>query len=336
MRLFKKKEKEPEVFYDSKISLDGGINFLTAEEAMPIIEKLKIWSKVYDSFDPKIFERVRKTSFEYTPLSLLKKYLSYSPTNIVMGKKKTDIWIIGDDYFSLRDRDFHEVSGQHETYYDDNTAFIVSCGSLSYNSNKILRSFVAIIGSWNTKYYERASANWHGAGVDIELAWNEWNTKRLYGSKFFIRPGEIIEFKGIRIFTFGGGFPIECFKEINTPIEFEGSNITEETIEHARENLAKHNWEVDYVATYYAPNNIHLSLAPGFYTPNIITNFFDELQEKLKYKHWYVGAYNMDRDFENNITALFRKPVCINVEQVKSEAPALPTTNNSFSFKEIK
>lgn len=42
MGLFKKKEKEPEVFYDSKISLDGGINFLTAEEAMPIIEKLKI------------------------------------------------------------------------------------------------------------------------------------------------------------------------------------------------------------------------------------------------------------------------------------------------------
>lgn len=75
MRLFKKKEKEPEVFYDSKISFDGGLTFCTAEEAMPIIEKLKIWSKVYDSFDPKIFERVRKTSFEYTPLSLLKKYL---------------------------------------------------------------------------------------------------------------------------------------------------------------------------------------------------------------------------------------------------------------------
>ncbi len=117
MGLFKKKEKEPEVFYDSKISFDGGLTFCTAEEAMPIIEKLKIWSKVYDSFDPKIFERVRKTSLEYTPLSVLKKYLSYSPNNIVMGKKKTDIWVIGDDYFSLRDRDFHEVSGQHETYY---------------------------------------------------------------------------------------------------------------------------------------------------------------------------------------------------------------------------
>ena len=71
MRLFKKKEKEPEVFYDSKISLDGGINFLTAEEAMPIIEKLKIWSKVYDSFDPKIFERVRKNTCLILPTILL-------------------------------------------------------------------------------------------------------------------------------------------------------------------------------------------------------------------------------------------------------------------------
>ena len=95
MGLFKKKEKEPEVFYDSKISFDGGLTFCTAEEAMPIIEKLKIWSKVYDSFDPKIFERVRKTSLEYTPLSLLKKYLSYSPNNIVMGKKKRIFGLLG-------------------------------------------------------------------------------------------------------------------------------------------------------------------------------------------------------------------------------------------------
>ena len=172
-------------------------------------------------------------------------------------------------------------------------------------------------------FNKKQSLIWNSANVEVE---DRLDIESCSNSEFLIEPGEIIEFKGIRIFTFGGGFPIECFKEINTPIEFEGSNITEETIKHARENLA----------TYYAPNNIHLSLAPGFYTPNIITNFFDELQEKLKYKHWYVGAYNMDRDFENNITALFRKPVCINVEQVKSEAPALPSTNNSFSFKEIK
>ena len=332
MRLFKKKEKEPEVFYDSKISLDGGINFLAAEEAMPIIEKLKIWNKVYDSFDPKIFERVRKTSFEYTPLSLLKKYLSYSPTNIVMGKKKTDIWIIGDGYSSWHDSDFNEKYGQYDTYYDDSTLFVLSCGlSLSDSLSIIHRSFVANVGNVQTDGIKGSQTIWNGANAKVlELDYSD----KKFGKDFLIDKGEVIEV--VKIFTFGGGFPIECFKEINTPIELKGSNITEETIEHARENLAKHNWEVDYVATYYAPNNIHLSLAPGFYTPNIITNFFDELQEKLKYKHWYVGGYNMDRDFENNITALFRKPVCINVEQVKSEAPALPTTNNSFSFKEIK
>ena len=335
MGLFKKKEKESEVFYDSKISFDGGLTFCTAEEAMPIIEKLNIWSKVYDSFDPKIFERVRKTSLEYTPLNDKKKYLSYSPNNIVMGKKKTDIWVVGDfRYASLKDSDFGEEYIQHKTYYDDNTIFVLSCGIYPYNVPHIMERSVKVnIGGRGIKYYKKQSLIWNSANVEVE---DRLHIESCSNSEFLVEPGEIIEFKGIRIFTFGGGFPIECFKEINTPIELEGSNITEETIKHARENLAKHNWEVDYVATYYAPNNIHLSLAPGFYTPNIITNFFDELQEKLKYKHWYVGAYNMDRDFENSITALYRKPVCINVEQVKSEDPALPTTNNSFSFKEIK
>ena len=336
MGLFKKKEKEPEVFYDSKISFDGGLTFCTAEEAMPIIEKLNLWDKVYNSFDPKIFERVRKTSLEYTQLPVLKKYLSYSPSDIVMGKKKTDIWVVGDcKYASLEDSDFGEEYMQYKTYYDDNTIFVLSCGFSSINWPSIIRRSVrANIGGKSTKFYKKQSFIWNGANVEAEDRVHE---NRHPNSDFLIRPGEIIEFKGVKIFAFGGGFPIECFKEINTPIEFEGSNITEETIEHARENLAKHNWEVDYVATYYAPNNIHLSLAPGFYTPNIITNFFDELQEKLKYKHWYVGAYNMDRTFENNITTLFRKPVCINVEQVKTgNNSSLSAGSNSFSFKEIK
>lgn len=336
MGLFKKKEKEPEVFYDSKISLDGGLNFCTAEEAMPIIEKLNLWDKVYSSFDPKIFARVKENSLMFTPFALLHKYLSYSPNNIVMGKKKTDIWVIGDCKFaSLEDSDFGEEYMQYKTYYDDNTIFVLSCGFYPFNGPCIMKRSVRVnIGGYGTKYYKKQSFIWNGANVETEDWFHE---NRQLNSDFRIEPGEIIEFKGVKIFAFGGGFPIERFKEINTPIEFEGSNITEETIERARENLAKHNWEVDYVATYYAPNSIHLSLAPSFYTPNIVTNFFDELQEKLKYKHWYVGAYNMDRDFENNITALFRKPVCINVEQVKnSDAPALPAGNSSFSFKEIK
>lgn len=336
MRLFKKKEKEPEVFYDSKISFDGGLTFCTAEEAMPIIEKLKLWDKIYNSFDPKIFERVRKTSLEYTQLSVLKKYLSYSPNNIVMGKKKTDIWVIGDCAFaSLKDNDFNEEYRKCRSYYDDNTIFVLSCGFYPSSEPSVVnRSVKANVGGMHDKFHKKQSLVWNSANVEIE---DRSYAEGCFNSEFLIEPGEIMEVKGVKIFAFGGGFPIECFKEINTPIEFEGSNITVETIEHARENLAKHNWEVDYVATYYAPNNIHLSLAPGFYTPNIITNFFDELQEKLKYKHWYVGAYNMDRDFENNITALFRKPVCINVEQENSNnATTLPTTNNSFSFKEVK
>ena len=167
MRLFKKKEKEPEVFYDSKISFDGGLTFCTAEEAMPIIEKLKIWSKVYDSFDPKIFERVRKTSLEYTPLSVLKKYLSYSPNNIVMGKKKTDIWIIGDFRFaSLEDSDFGEEYMQYKTYYDDNTIFVLSCGFYPFNRPCIMeRSVMANIGGCGIKYYKKQSLIWNSANV---------------------------------------------------------------------------------------------------------------------------------------------------------------------------
>lgn len=119
----------------------------------------------------------------------------------------------------------------------------------------------------------------------------------------------------------------DCLRNIKTPVEPKLSNVTEEVIELARANLDKCNWEVDYVITGYAPNRIHTSLAPGFYTPNIITNFFDELEEKLKYKHWYVGNYNMDFDFDGNITALCSKYVYINGEpKVYDEIEIQPQT----------
>lgn len=59
MGLFKKKEKEPEVFYDSKISFDSGLTFCTAEEAMPIIEKLNLWDKIYAEPWPEREEELR-------------------------------------------------------------------------------------------------------------------------------------------------------------------------------------------------------------------------------------------------------------------------------------
>ena len=74
-----------------------------------------------------------------------------------MGKKKTDIWIIGDFRFaSLEDSDFGEEYMQYKTYYDDNTIFVLSCGFYPFNRPCIMERSVRVnIGGCGIKYYNR-------------------------------------------------------------------------------------------------------------------------------------------------------------------------------------
>ena len=309
MGLFKKKPKEPEVLYDSKISLDGGTTFFTAEEIWPVIEKMDLWGKIYDTLDPEILNRIKKNCLVADSKTYLKKYLSYSPVDLVYGNKK-DVIIVQGEATGYKGK--IPFSGSPKpwkwTYlYNNVLATIYCCGSTFVYSGGMMDYSVCLTASgFDDKRFSQEHMETELKGEILERLCKWENTSEI------IPPGVIIKLCNLKFFFFGGEVLSDCLKEIETPSEPTFSNISEETIAKARDNLEKCNWDVDYVITAYAPNRIHTSLAPGFYTPNIITNFFDELEEKLKYKHWYVGGYNMDWDFGNNITALCYKNACIN------------------------
>lgn len=299
---FKKKEKDPEVLYDSKISLDAGANFFTAEEIWPVIEKNDLWGKIYDALDPEILKKARKKSLSGA-MSILRNYLSYSPVNLVFGNKK-DVIVV-----SSGARPFRESS-----FFYNNVAVQFYCGHFRAQTIQNFQKYTKKhFGECSPCVF--ISPGRTAESFNFEQLFEESNRKISLEDEvadILAPPGVIIELLGFNFFAFGGEILADCLKDINTPSAPLLSNATEETIAQARATLDKYNWEVDYVITGYAPNRIHTSLAPGFYTPNIITNFFDELEEKLKYKHWYVGNYNMDFDFDGNITALYNKCGFIN------------------------
>lgn len=320
MGLFKKK---PEVFYDSKISLDGGINFLTAEEAIPIIEHYDLWDKIFRTLDPILWEKSTSDFKIWGNLSHFKRYLQLSPQNLVFGRQKDVVAIKGNLDFSgyiPSIEGLDEISLFKSEYYLNNIALIISCGGFfsGKERNRIKNGELppaATIGGAVDDYeflYNLPVFKCGGAITRIAPYGKLRKEQLLVPRDMYFEPGEIFETRGMKFFIFGGGFPLTYLKNIDTPERIVGPNITEETIERAKRKLDEHSWNVDYVLTYYAPNNIHTSLAPQFYTPNIITNFFDELQNKLIYKHWYVGAYRLDRDFENNISAICSKAAFLN------------------------
>lgn len=68
-----------------EISLDNGIHFMTAEEAMPEIEEKRLWDVVAEYMDDDTREEVHNEIAPCSELEFLKKYLEIAAEDLVIG-----------------------------------------------------------------------------------------------------------------------------------------------------------------------------------------------------------------------------------------------------------
>ena len=80
-----------------------------------------------------------------------------------------------------------------------------------------------------------------------------------------------------------------------------------EEIQNAIRNLNGVNYSVDYIITHCAANSIQREIAT--YEENILTDFFEELISKTKYKKWFFGHYHEDRVIDDRHVAVFDKVI---------------------------
>lgn len=126
--------------------------------------------------------------------------------------------------------------------------------------------------------------------------------------------GEVYNLDGNTLFTFGGADSID--KALRDPgYDWWPCEMpSAEEYAHARDTLAKVNWQVDYVITHTCSDRmLSAALYPevGWDAPNTdeLTGFLDELEDKLEFKHWYFGHMHVDRDLGEKHTLLFNEIV---------------------------
>lgn len=96
---------------------------------------------------------------------------------------------------------------------------------------------------------------------------------------------------------------------------------SEEEIQEGNTNLSKVGYQVDYVISHCAANRIQKAIddyyvrqhlcGRGFYPRDILTNYFEELEDKLKYKHWFFGHYHDEIEIDEKHTLLYEKIVSL-------------------------
>lgn len=71
---------------------------------------------------------------------------------------------------------------------------------------------------------------------------------------------------------------------------------TKEEMEHGLKRLEAVNWKVDYVITHCAPTSLFKPLNAVGMEPNELTDFFDEVSNKLEFKKWFFGHHHKDME----------------------------------------
>ena len=130
--------------------------------------------------------------------------------------------------------------------------------------------------------------------------WNGGKIHKISDSIYHLMRGQVFTIAGKTFFTMGGAESTD--KDTRT----EGINWwarelpSIEEYEEAAYNLSKHDWKVDYVITHCAPEVTVTTLGMPemrIRKPNELTQFFDSLAQKVKFKDWYFGHYHNDIDF---------------------------------------
>lgn len=98
---------------------------------------------------------------------------------------------------------------------------------------------------------------------------------------------------------------------------------TPEELQEGMTNLALADYKVDYIISHCASNRMQTLIESNFkekeirkeeYDKNCLTDYFDELEEKLQFSHWYFGHYHKDWTLDKKHTLLYKKIMLLKAE----------------------
>lgn len=123
--------------------------------------------------------------------------------------------------------------------------------------------------------------------------WKGGKVQKITDNIFHLCRGSLFEIDGKRIFAFGGAESHDKqYRKLGDTL-WEEELPNEEEMEHGRQVLESANWDADIMITHSLPSRIQEDLFSDMhYQKNRLTDFFDELEEKVDFKLWFSGHYH--------------------------------------------
>ncbi|GHV82511.1 hypothetical protein AGMMS49991_10690 [Spirochaetia bacterium] len=207
------------------------------------------------------------------------------------------IYITGDthggiDMEKLNKENFPE---QHRLTKQD---YLIVAGDFGFiwQDNKEQRQWLELFKELNytTLFIDGNHENFEQLNSFPVETWMGGKIHRIHDSILHLMRGQVFTIDDKTIFTFGGGTSIDRM--------FRRAYISwwPEEMPSAAEyrvgldNLEAHNWQVDCVISHTGPTKIIRALDEKF-GADALTEYLQELSEKLQFEKWYFGHYHIDK-----------------------------------------
>ncbi len=130
--------------------------------------------------------------------------------------------------------------------------------------------------------------------------WNGGRVHRITDNILHLCRGSVFTLEGKKFFAFGGAESHD--KEYRTygRSMWKQELPSAEEMETGRRALAAAGWQVDVVLSHSLPQRIQGELyEEQFYPANCLTEYFDEISERLDYRLWFSGHYHTSRQYDD-------------------------------------
>lgn len=86
---------------------------------------------------------------------------------------------------------------------------------------------------------------------------------------------------------------------------------TKEEMDFGLKTLAENNFEVDFIVTHCCPQQVVAMFSGGCYKCDELTEYFDTVAEKTKFKKWFFGHYHDNRQIMCEYVMLYEQIIRI-------------------------
>ena len=249
------------------------------------------------------------------------------------------IYITGDchsDFVRLNKENFPE---QTEMTKDD---YVIICGDFGgvWNVDEESkretwwmdwlegRSFTTLFVDGNHENFDRLYS------YPVE-AWKGGKVHKIRPSVIHLMRGQIYQIDGKKIFTFGGASSHDISGGILEPDDSEYKAKKKELdqgwlpyrinhvswwaqelpseveMDEGLKNLAEQGNKVDFIVSHCCSSSTQALLGGGLFTPDILTNYLEQIRQTTKFKKWFFGHYHDNKNVNAEEILLYEQVIRI-------------------------